>query len=212
MVLISDGGGSNISTPMGNMDFLRWDVKPVWIVSVVSEIVGQNVSEYEFEILGLNRSAGDINRNWEKVHSVEQFNQGRIAKPSDFTITIALKENGNSFEAMRRVSKGAIEFDIRCDLINDIESHSDSPTKNIAGRNVWLKGFEKFIGCIVMRESQTIEIAEFPVREFECDALRHVIMGVDVGTETLIDLIEGDGTYPMETAFDQLKAFIDPSV
>ena len=212
MTLINDGSGSNISTPMGNLDFLRWDVKPVWIVSVVSEIVGTDVGTYEFEILGLNRSAGDINRNWEKVHSVEQFNQGRIAKPSDFTITIALKENGNSFEAMRRISKGGIEFDIRCDLIDDVASHSDSPTKNIAGKNVWLKGFEKFIACVVMRESQTIEIAEFPVREFELDALRHVIMGVDVGTTTLVDLIEGDGTYPMQAAFDQLEAFIKKSV
>ena len=206
MVLIHDGSGGNSSTAMGNMDFLRWDVKPVWIVSVVSEIVGSDVGTYEFEILGLNRSAGDINRNWEKVHSVEQFNQGRVAKPSDFTITIAIKENGDAFEAMRRISKGAIEFDIRCDLIDDVASHSNSPTKNIAGKNVWLKGFEKFVGCIVMRESQTIEIAEFPVREFECDALRHVIFGVEIGD---LDLIEGDGTFPMTEAYKQLINYAD---
>ena len=190
-----------------NTDFLRWEVKPVWIVVVKSEITGV-VAEYEFEILGLNRSAGDINRNWEKVHSVEQFNQGRIAKPSDMTITVALKENGNSFEAMRRISKGAIEFDIRCDLINDVTSHKDSPTINAAGKQVWLKGFEKFIGCIVDRESQTIEIAEFPVREFECDALRHEIMGVDIEGASLGSLIEGDGTFPMTEAYAQLSSFI----
>jgi len=190
-----------------NNDFLRWEVKPVWIVSVKSEITGV-ASEYDFEILGLNRSAGDINRNWEKVHSVEQFNQGRVAKPSDMTITIALKENGNPFEAMRRVSKGAIEFDIRCDLINDVSSHANSEITNIAGKNVWLRGFEKFIGCVVMRESQTIEIAEFPVREFECDALRHEIMGIDIGEATLLPLIEGDGNYPMSAAYDQIVNFI----
>jgi len=193
-----------------NNDFLRWEVKPVWIVSVKSEITGIP-SEYTFEILGLNRSAGDINRNWEKVHSVEQFNQGRVAKPSDFTITIALKENGNSYEAMRRISKGAIEFDIRCDLINDVPSHTDSETENIAGNKVWMKGFEKFIGCVIMRESQTIEVAEFPVREFECDALRHEIMGVEVDGVSLPALIEGDGTYPMAKAFDQLVSFIKKS-
>ena len=126
-----------------NTDFLRWEVKPVWIVTVKSEITGI-ASEYEFEILGLNRSAGDISRNWEKIHSVEQFNQGRSAKPSDFTITIALKENGAAFEAMRRLSKGGIEFDIRCDIINDVPSHTDSPTVNAAGKDVWMKGFEKF--------------------------------------------------------------------
>ena len=183
-----------------NNDFLRWEVKPVWKIIVKSEITGV-VSEYEFEILGLNRSAGDINRNWEKVHSVEQFNQGRVAKPSDFIITIALKENGAAFEAVRRISKGGIEFDIVCDLIHDVRT-------NIAGNNVWMQGFEKFIACVVMRESQTIEIAEFPVREFECDALRHVIMGVDVDGVSLGDLIEGDGTYPMSEAYDQLVAFI----
>ena len=193
-----------------NNDFLRWDVKPVWIIVVKSEITGI-ASEYEFEILGLNRSAGDINRNWEKVHSVEQFNQGRIAKPSDFTITIAIKENGNAFEAMRRISKGGIEFDIRCDFINDVSSHQDSPTTNIANKDVWLKGFEKFIGCVVMRESQTIEIAEFPVREFECDALRHSILGVDVDDVSLTALIEGDGTFPMTEAYAQLASFIEKS-
>jgi len=185
-----------------NNDFLRWEVKPVWVISVKSEITGIP-SEYTFEILGLNRSAGDINRNWEKVHSVEQFNQGRVAKPSDFTITIALKENGNPYEAMRRISKGAIEFDIRCDLINDVASHVDSPTENIAGKKVWMKGFEKFIGCVVMRESQTIEVAEFPVREFECDALRHVILGY----EDLKELVEGDGTYPSVDALVDAKTF-----
>jgi len=188
-----------------NNDFLRWEVKPVWIVSVKSEMTGIK-AEYDFEILGLNRSAGDINRNWEKVHSVEQFNQGRVAKPSDYTITIALKETGNSFEAMRRISAGAIEFDIRCDLINDVPSHLDSETKNIAGSKVWMRGFEKFLGCVVTRESQTIEIAEFPVREFECDALRHVIFGVDAED---IDLIEGDGTFPMTEAYRQLVNYID---
>ncbi len=190
-----------------NNDFLKWEIKPVWIVVVKSEITGV-ASEFEFEILGLNRSAGDISRNWEKIHSVEQFNQGRAAKPSDFTITIAIKENGSAFEAMRRISKGGIEFDIRCDIINDVSSHNDSPTQNIAGKSVWMKGFEKFLGCVVSRESQTIEIAEFPVREFECDALRHVIMGVTVGTTTLADLIEGDGTYPMTEAYASLVAFI----
>ncbi len=188
-----------------NNDFLRWDVKPVWIVSVKSELTGLK-AEYEFEVLGLNRSAGDINRNWEKVHSVEQFNQGRVAKPSDYTITIAVKENGNSFEAMRRISKGAIEFDIRCDLLNDVDSHTNSETENIAGKKVWMRGFEKFVGCVVSRESQTIEIAEFPVREFECDALRHVIFGVE---EADIDLIEGDGTFPMTEAYRQLINYID---
>lgn len=185
-----------------NNDFLRWEVKPVWIVSVKSEITGI-VAEYEFELFGLNRSAGDISRNWEKVHSVEQFNQGRIAKPTDMKITVALKENGNAFEAMRRISKGAIEFDIRCDLINEVSR------ENIAGNQVWLKGFEKFIGCVVDRESQTIEIAEFPVREFECDALRHEIMGVDVEGASLPSLIEGDGTFPMNEAYKQLATFIE---
>lgn len=185
-----------------NNDFLRWEVKPVWIVSFKSEIGGHEAGTHSFEVLGLNRSAGDINRNWEKIHSVEQFNQGRAAKPSDFTITIAVKENGKAFEAMRRLSKGAIEFDIRCDLIADSTGVVHG-TPNPANVDVWMKGFEKFLGCVVMRESQTIEIAEMPVREFECDALRHVIMG----TDTLKELIEGDGTYPATDALADAKTF-----
>jgi len=187
-----------------NNDFLRWDVKPIWKVLVKSVMTGVDVATYGFDIFGLNRSAGDISRNWEKVHSVEQFNQGRVAKPSDFTITIALKENGDSYEAMRRISKGAIEFDIVCDLLYDNRI-------NIAGKNVWMKGFEKFIGCVVSRESQTIEVAEFPVGEFECDALRHEILGIVVDGINIPDMIEGDGTYPMIEAFNALKAFVTAS-
>ena len=193
--------------PENNNDFLRWEVKPIWIVSFKSEIVGSGAGTHSFEVLGLNRSAGDINRNWEKIHSVEQFNQGRAAKPSDFTITLAVKENGDAYEALRRLSKGAIEFDVRCDLIQEVTSHQDSPTVNAAGKHVWMKGFEKFIGCVVMRESQTIEIAEIPVREFECDALRHVILGY----EDLKQLVEGDGTYPTIDALADAKTFSESS-
>ena len=189
-----------------NNDFLRWEVKPIWKVIFKSQIVGTDSGSHSFEVLGLNRSAGDISRNWEKIHSVDQFNQGRAAKPGDYTITLAIKENGNAFEAMRRLSKGAIEFDVVCDLVVDTESYTGS--LNIAGRHVWMKGFEKFIGCVVSRESQTIEIAEMPVREFECDALRHAIM--DYGT--LLELIEGDGTYPQTQALIDAKTFADPSV
>lgn len=188
-----------------NNDFLRWEVKPVWIVSFKSDIIGEGSGEYSFEVLGLNRSAGDINRNWTKIHSVEQFNQGRAAKPSDFTITIALKENGNAYEAMRRLAAGGIEFDIRCDLIQDVTSHKDSPTTNAAGKHVWMKGFEKYLGCVVSRESQTIEIAEIPVREFECDALRHLILGY----EDLKEIIEGDGTFQETDAYEDAKTFAE---
>ena len=197
---------------INNNDFLRWDVKPVWIVSFKSDIIGSGAGEYSFEVLGLNRSAGDISRNWEKIHSVEQFNQGRSAKPGDFTITIALKENGDAYEAMRRLSKGAIEFDIRCDLISDVSSHQDSPSTNAAGKHVWMKGFERFIACVCMRESQTIEIGEIPVREFECDALRHQIMGYNTTKENLVALIEGDGTYPTKDAYDDAKKFAEKNI
>lgn len=185
-----------------NNDFLRWEVKPVWIVSFKSEIVGSGAGSHSFEVLGLNRSAGDINRNWEKIHSVEQFNQGRAAKPSDFTITLAVKENGDAYEALRRLSKGAIEFDVRCDLISDSVGNIKG-LPHPAAKHVWMKGFEKFIGCVVTRESQTIEIAEIPVREFECDALRHVILGY----EDLQELVEGDGTFPSVNALADAKTF-----
>lgn len=190
-----------------NNDFLRWDVKPVWTVTFKSDIIGAGSGTHSFEVLGLNRSAGDISRNWEKIHSVEQFNQGRSAKPGDYTITIAVKENGNAYEALRRLSKGAVEFDISCDLIADAAGVVKG-SLNAAGKHVWMKGFEKFVACVCTRESQTIEIGEFPVREFECDALRHIIMKYG----DLKALVEGDGTYPTKDAFDDAKTLATPSV
>ena len=92
-------------------------------------------------------------------------------------------------------------------MIQEVTGHQDSPSVNAAGKHVWMKGFEKFLGCVVSRESQTIEIAEFPVREFECDALRHVILGYD----TLKELIEGDGTYPSTDAYADAQTFAEKS-
>lgn len=179
-------------------EFLRWEVKPIWKVSYPSSLV--KTSDGEFELYGVDRGSMDISRNWEKIHSVEQFNQGFIAKPTDFTFTIAMKERGQAFEKFRRLSKAGVLFDVECNLLKKSGLVSgDRPEENSVIENFepWLDGMEVYRGCIVAREGQTIELAEFPVREFECEFLRHVILeslGDLYNTEK--ELSEGDGVYP----------------
>lgn len=183
-----------------NKDFLWWEVKPYWKVSAPSVIVG--TPTVFFNIYGVDRSSGEINRDWERIHSVEQFNQGYVAKPEDIRFTIAVKEHGPAFEKLRRLAKGGIIFDVECNLIRD-----DTSADIRAGDNQgelddseyvqWMDGFEKYIGCVVSRESQTIEIGTFPIREFECMALRHVILEPDSGNyNSDTKLVEGDGSFP----------------
>jgi len=186
-----------MSEIVNNKDFLWWEVKPVWKVSAPSVIVG--TPTINFTIFGVERSSGEINRDWERIHSVEQFNQGFVAKPADIRFTIAVKEHGHAFEQLRRLAKGAIIFDVTCDLIRDDIAESGYYGDNKGELSdvdytQWMDGFEKYIGCVVSRESQTIEIGAFPIREFECMALRHVILESENYNED--SLVEGDGTFP----------------
>jgi hypothetical protein len=189
-----------------NNDFLWWEVKPYWKVSAPSIIVA--TPTIEFPIYGVDRSSGEINRDWERIHSVEQFNQGFVAKPTDIRFTIAVKEHGKAFEQLRRLAKGGILFDVTCDLITDDVADSGYYGDNkgeLSDSNFiqWMDGFEKYVGCVVSRESQTVEIGTFPIREFECMALRHVILENAEGNyNTSESLVEGDGTFP---DFDDLN-------
>ena len=183
-----------------NKDFLWWEVKPYWTISAPSVIVG--TPTVEFPIYGVERSSGEINRDWERIHSVEQFNQGYVAKPEDIRFTIALKEHGPAFEKLRRLAKGGIIFDVTCNLIRDDDDPSiragDDEGELLDDDYVqWMDGFEKYIGCVVSRESQTIEIGTFPIREFECMALRHAILEPESGNyNSDTKLVEGDGAFP----------------
>jgi len=186
-----------MSEIVNNKDFLWWEVKPYWKVSAPSVIVGTPTET--FPIYGVERSSGEINRDWERIHSVEQFNQGFVAKPEDIRFTIAVKEHGPAFEKLRRLSKGGVIFDVTCDLIGDNvadEGHYSDNRGELSDENYiqWMDGFEKYIGCVVSRESQTIEIGTFPIREFECMALRHEILESENYNQD--SLVEGDGTFP----------------
>ena len=181
-----------------NKEYLRWEVKPIWKITFPSTLIG--TQEGTFTIFGVDRGGLDIVRNWDKIHSVEQFNQGFVAKPEDFTFTIAIKERGASFEKVRRLATGGVLFDVECDLLRESDSsiYGDRPEETtlqgLEDYIPWLDGFEKYKGCIVQREGQTVELATFPVREFECEFLRHEIKAsknFQTGT-----LEEGDGTYP----------------
>lgn len=65
--------------------------------------------------------------------------------------------------------------------------------------NRWMKGYETYDGCRVIEENTNYNIAEFPVREFRCSALRHGIKEGEYpkeifGTEILYtEVVEGGG-------------------
>jgi len=184
-------------TDMSSKDFLRWEVKPIWTIRVPSELVG--AEEETFTVFGVDRGSLDIVRNWDKIQSVEQFNQGFVAKPEDLTFTIAVKERGRSFEILRRLSISGVLFDVSCDLLRSGDQpYGDRPEEVVDVVEPkyipWLDGFEIYEGCVIQREGQTVELATFPVREFECEFLRRTIQG---STNFQADpLTEGDGTYP----------------
>ncbi len=186
-------------------DFLRWEVKPIWRVYYPSSKIG--TPEDSFTIFGVNRGALDIVRNWEKVNSVEVFNQGWVKKPSDMTFTIAVKERSESFEKLRRLSKSGAYFDIECDILRRTGAEGGTITHGSNQHDFgneeednfvhWLDGFEKYIGCVVNREGQTVEIATMPVREFEIVFLDHVIKeSISGNFNSDIELEEGDGSNP----------------
>lgn len=198
-----------------NKEFLRWEVKPIWNITYPSLLVG--TQEGSFKIFGVDRGNLDIVRNWEKIQSVEQFNQGFVAKPMDLTFTIATKERGAGYERLRRLAIGGVLFDVTCGLLlesgnayGDRPEESETPTEVkdpdnpgetitvMAGAYIpWMDGFEKYEGCLVQREGQTVELATFPVREFECEFLRHQILANTDGNYNISTILEeGDGTYP----------------
>jgi len=188
-------------------NFLRWEVKPIWRVFYKSEKIG-SPTEGDFTLYGVDRGSLDVVRNWEKINSVEQFNQGFAAKPTDFTITIAIKERSGSFEKLRRLSFGAIYFDIHCDILRKKTADEGSVTHGSNQHGFgdekededsfvhWLDGFEKYIGCLVEREGQTVEIGTIPIREFEIVFLEREIMKSISGKFNTKLMDEGDGSFP----------------
>jgi len=190
-----------MSTP-SQKDFLLWKVKPIWKVRYPSEKIIKEGTQKEQKIYGVDRGSLDISRNWAKIHSVESYNQGFVEQPTDFRVTIAVKEHGDAFEVLRRLGAGAKMFDLECDILRRVSDEAYGDLENEYGETYddyvpWMKGFEKFTGCMVQREGQTIDIGAFPVREFEIEFLAHQIKKVDTGSEwnTTYDIKEGDGTY-----------------
>lgn len=154
-----------------------WEVKPIFRVTYPSTLIGVGDGANEFTVWGVNRASGEINRNWEVIHSVERHNQGYKKMPSDLTITIAVKEQSHSFEMLRRLGKSGTMFDLEYDLLKNVDDNVSE--SNDYSKYSWMQGFEEWKGCIITRESQTIEIGDIPIREFECIALDHTLQSPD---------------------------------
>ena len=182
------------------------EVKPIWKIFFPSEKASVPLED-PIVLFGVDRSSLDVVRNWEKINSVEYFNQGFAAKPTDFTITISIKERSASFEKLRRLSFGAIYFDIHCDILRKTHAtlgtithgdnqHGFEPKEDADKYVQWLDGFEKYLGCLVEREGQTIEIGTIPIREFEIVFLEREIMTSISGDFNTTLISEGDGSFP----------------
>lgn len=184
-----------------NENFKTWDVKLIWQVIYPSTLLGGE-GDNTFEVFGVDRSSITISRNLTRINSLEQYGQGYLNGVPDIRVTILEKESGPSFDLMRRLSASNIPFDLELQLIN---SESDNQAEND-----WMDGYEKFLGCRVVNERTNYGIAEFPVREFECMALRHQVskgsgeITLENGETVTVTnaVIEGDGSYNSSITFD----------
>lgn len=181
--------------------FLLFNVKPIWKLIFPSGLITDTRHpKSPIVIYGVDRGSLDVSRNWVKIHSVEKHNQGFVKTPSDHVFTIAVKEHGEGFEALRRLDFSATMFDIVLDILRtgtsgaDIDYNSEGENDTL-GYEPWMEGFEKYKGCLVNRIGQTIDIGAFPIREYEIVFLEHALLEENAdGTTT--EFTEGDGTFP----------------
>jgi len=184
--------------PLLSNNFKTWDVRLLWSVIYPSSLFAkaEGADEGDFEIYGVDRSAATISRPLTKINSLEVYGQGWQDGVPDIRVTIFTKESGTSFEQMRRLAASKIPFDIQLTLASD---ELDGNLENNPHEGIWIDGYEDFLGCRVTTERTNYNVAEFPVREFECVALRHRILdstGLAAALGADFDImIEGDGTY-----------------
>lgn len=183
-----------MSEPNLTDNYKTWDVKLIWLVNLPSRLFSPgSLESVSFEIYGTDRSSLNITRPLNRINSLEQYSQGYQDGVPDIRVTIFTKESGESFEKMRRLAATKIPFDVSLNLASDVD---DANLEDNPHEGIWIDGYEEFLGCRVTSERTNYTIAELPVREFECMALRHYIKS----TDDFEALIEGDGTY--ETDYD----------
>lgn len=184
--------------------FRKWDVRLQWEVSYPSLSVSQN----KFKIYGVDRDSEEIARNLFKISSLEEYGQGWGNGIPDMSITIFTKEQGPSFEAMRRLAATETEFDLELSLVPEENPDESGDYLDDEYNIEWMDGYEVWIRCRVNTERSNHNIAEFPLKEFGCVALRRKIRGPG-GVITLEDgetkldytsldddeINEGDGSY-----------------
>ena len=173
-------------------NYKTWDVKLIWLVTFPSRLYAPgDVESMTFHIYGVDRSAINISRPKTKIESLEEGGQGWNKKTPTFTIPIFTKESGESFDKMRRLTATDIPFDITLTLASDVENR---PLEDNPHQGIWMDNYEEFLGCTCINERTNYNITEFPVREFECEGLKHYLKE----TDDFEAILEGDGTYITE--------------
>jgi len=181
------------SEPLLSDNFKTWDVKLIWTVTYPSELFSPpvNYTGDSFEIYGVDRGSISISRPLTRISSLERYNQGYQHGVPDIRLTIFTKESGVSFEKLRRLAATQQPFDVSLVLASDMDVNlEDNPHKGI-----WIDGYEEYLGCRVTNERTNYTVAEFPVREFECMALRRRIKESNDLEINFDNMLEGDGNY-----------------
>jgi hypothetical protein len=181
------------SNPLLSDNFKTWDVKLIWTVTMPSELFTppSGFTPETFEIFGVDRGSISISRPLTRISSLERYNQGYQHGVPDIRLTIFTKESGTSFEKLRRLSTTQMPFDVSLVLATDMDTSSEDN----AAQGIWIDGYEEYLGCRVTNERTNYTVAEFPVREFECMALRRRLLATEDLELNLLELMEGDGSY-----------------
>ena len=192
------------SNPLLSDNFKTWDVKLIWTVTLPSELftAPSGVNPDSFEIFGVDRGSISISRPLTRINSLERYNQGCQHGVPDIRLSMFTKESGAAFEKLRRLSTTQMPFDVSLVLATDLDVNSEDN----AHQGIWIDGYEEYLGCRVTNERTNYTIAEFPVREYECMALRRRLLASEDLTTNFSELIEGDGSYS-----DQIKYKVTPT-
>lgn len=188
------------SNPLLSENFKTWDVKLIWLVSMPSELFTgpTEFQDESFEIYGVDRGSISISRPLTRINSLERYNQGYQHGVPDIRLTIFTKESGGSFEKLRRLATTQMPFDVSLVLATDIDNTSEDNPQN----GIWIDGYEEYLGCRVTNERTNYTVAEFPVREFECMALRRRLLKSEDLEANFSELIEGDGSYSDQVQYE----------
>ncbi len=107
------------------------------------------------------------------INSLSDHNQGFVSKPAEYYIDITTKPFGEGYEMLLACQNGDRYFDI---ILAPAEQFDAQLVGNAAAglNSAWKPGYEVFIGCKVLDNSERYAMGVVPTVTFSCRALRFV--------------------------------------